>query len=124
MTVDFTQPILLMPDGSFLAATLNPTFPQYNVVASDPGPNGNPDMVAMWESIQAWLAAGNTAQDYEPPAQVAVVQTPAQAAAAKAAQLQADQWAAIQQGLLALANGAGTDPLSVALQGFIKEVTS
>jgi len=87
--------------------------PNYEVLESDP----------LWADVQAWLAAGNTAEDYAPPAAVATLQSPAQLAAAQQAQLASDQWAAIQQGLLALANGAGTDPLSVALQGFIKGVT-
>ena len=112
MTVDFTKPVLLMPDGSYVVTTQHPAYP-YNVLPDDP----------MWQSIQDWLAAGNTAEDYAPPAAVATLQSPAQLAAAKQAQIASDQWAAIQQGQLALANGTGTDPLSVALQGFIKGVT-
>jgi hypothetical protein len=107
--IDFTQPVLLMPDGSYVV-TYNGM--PYNVLASDP----------LMAQVTAWLAAGNTAADYSPTL-TATPQSPAQLAAAQQAQLASDQWAAIQQGLLALANGAGTDPLSVALQGFIKGVT-
>jgi hypothetical protein len=116
MTVDFNVKPILMPDGSYVVAVSNPSYPQYNVTT-------DPEFAHLWKSIQDWLAAGNTAEDYAPPAAVATLQSPAQLAAAKQAQIASDQWAAIQQGLLALANGTGTDPLSVALQGFIKGVT-
>jgi hypothetical protein len=56
MVVNFTQPILLMPDGSYVVTTLGPAYP-YNVLPSDP----------MWGSIQDWLAAGNKAEEYRPP---------------------------------------------------------
>jgi hypothetical protein len=57
MTVDFTQPVFSMPDGSYVVTTQGPAYP-YNVLPSDP----------MWQSIQDWLAAGNVAQPYVPPA--------------------------------------------------------
>jgi hypothetical protein len=119
MTVDFTQPVQSMPNGSYIV-TLSNGWP-YNVVQGDSSPVV--DVAALWQSIQDWLAAGNTAEDYAPPAAVATLQSPAQLAAAQQAQLASDQWEAIQQGLLALANGTGTDALSVALQGMIKGVT-
>jgi hypothetical protein len=56
MTVDFTQPIILMPDGSYVVQTKGPIYP-YNVLSDDP----------MWGSIQDWLAAGNKADEYKPP---------------------------------------------------------
>ena len=56
MTVDFTQPVLSMPDGSYVVTTRDPTYP-YNVLSGDP----------MWQSIQDWLAAGNKAEAYKPP---------------------------------------------------------
>jgi hypothetical protein len=61
MTVDFTQPVLLMPDGSYIVQTLGPIYP-YNVLPGDP----------MWQSIQDWLAAGNKADEYKPPEAKAV----------------------------------------------------
>ena len=58
MTVDFTQPVLINPtDGSYIVTTQGPAYP-YNVLPGDP----------MWQSIQDWLAAGNTATPYVPPA--------------------------------------------------------
>lgn len=56
MTVDFTKPVLLMPDGSYVVTTRDPAYP-YNVLPDDP----------MWQSIQDWLAMGNTAEEYKPP---------------------------------------------------------
>jgi hypothetical protein len=119
MTIDFTQPVLFDEANNGYMVTM---------IGLPAATNGGPNYEVLegwpnWADIQAWLAAGNEAQDYAPPAQVAVIQTPAQAAAAKAAQLQADQWAAIQAGLLALANGNGTDALSIALQGMIEGVS-
>jgi hypothetical protein len=111
MTVDFTQPVLFdVPNNGYMV-TLDNGLP-YEVLATDP----------LMAKISAWLGVGNTAADYSPTL-TATPQSPAQLAAAQQAQLASDQWAAIQQGLLALANGTGTDPLSVALQGFIKGVT-
>jgi hypothetical protein len=76
MTVDFTKPIQLMPDGSYIVTTQHPAYP-YNVLPDDP----------MWQSIQDWLAAGNTATPYVPPAPVAP--TPQQQAAATIATITA-----------------------------------
>jgi hypothetical protein len=56
MTVDFTQPVETMPDGSYVVTTAHPPYP-YNVLPDDP----------MWQSIQHWLAAGNVATPYVPP---------------------------------------------------------
>jgi hypothetical protein len=58
--IDFAQPILLMSDGSYVV-TLTGGQP-YNVL---------PEKADFWQSIQAWLAAGNVAQPYVPPAAVA-----------------------------------------------------
>ena len=109
MTVDFTQPVLSMPDGSYFVTTRDPTYP-YNVLSGDP----------MWQSIQDWLAAGNTAEEYQPPAALAVLQSPAQALATD----QTDVLMAALPGiLLQIARGDGTDPLSVALKAVIAGVT-
>ena len=116
MNIDFTQPVSINEDGIGYSVTLVGGMP-YGVYEAD---IVHPEL---WQSIQDWLAAGNVAEDYAPPAAVAILQSPAQLKAAQSAELESDQWAAIQQGLLALANGSGTDPLSVALQGFIKGVT-
>jgi hypothetical protein len=110
--IDFTKPVLFDAPNNGYMVTLDNGWP-YEVLADDP----------LMAQVTAWLAAGNTAADYSPTL-TATPQSLAQLAAAQQAQLASDQWAAIQQGLLALANGAGTDPLSVALQGFIKVVTS
>ncbi len=59
MTVDFTKPVLLMPDGSYVVTTRDPAYP-YNVLPDDP----------LMPSITAWLAAGNVATPYVPPAPV------------------------------------------------------
>lgn len=59
MTVDFSQPILSMPDGSYVVTTDDPVLP-YNVLPADP----------LMPSIMAWLAAGNVATPYVPPAAV------------------------------------------------------
>jgi hypothetical protein len=56
MTVDFTKPVLSMPDGSYVVTTKDPVYP-YNVLPGDP----------MWQSIQDWLSAGNKAEEYKPP---------------------------------------------------------
>jgi hypothetical protein len=73
MTVDFTKPVLSMPDGSYVVTVSNPNYPQYNVIENDaPPPWGNPGMPALWQSIQDWLAAGNVATPYVPPAAVAL----------------------------------------------------
>ena len=56
MTIDFTKPFFLMPDGSYVVTTKNPVYP-YNVLSSDP----------LWPSVQAWLAAGNKVTLYAPP---------------------------------------------------------
>jgi hypothetical protein len=56
MTVDFTQPIAQLPDGSFVVTTTYPAYP-YNVLPADP----------MWGSIQEWLSKGNKAEYYKPP---------------------------------------------------------
>ncbi len=64
MTIDFTKPVLVMPDGSYVVAVSNPSYPQYNVTS-------DPEFAPLWASIQEWLAAGNTAAPYVPPAPVA-----------------------------------------------------
>ncbi len=64
MTVDFTQPVLVMPDGSYVVTLSNGM--SYNALQVDPlcqWPN-------LWPDVQAWLAAGNVAQPYVPPATV------------------------------------------------------
>jgi hypothetical protein len=66
MTVDFTQPVQSMPGGSYIV-TLSNGWP-YNVVQGDSSPVV--DVAALWQSIQDWLAAGNVATPYEPPAPV------------------------------------------------------
>jgi hypothetical protein len=105
MTVDFTQPVLSMPDGSYVVQTQGPAYP-YNVLPGDP----------MWQSIQDWLAAGNKADDYVPPTSKAIILSPAQE--------QTNALIAALPGiLLTLATGTGTDPLSVALQSVLKGET-
>ena len=116
MTVDFTQPVLSMPDGSYVV-TLDNGWP-YNVVQGDSSPVV--DVPALWKSIQIWLASGNTAEEYQPPAAVAFLQSPAQALATD----QTDVLMAALPGiLLQIARGDGTDPLSVALKAVIAGVT-
>ena len=66
MTIDFTQPVLShpVPDGTTgYIVTLANVWP-YDVIQNDPAcqwPN-------LWPDVQAWLAAGNVAQPYVPPA--------------------------------------------------------
>ncbi len=76
MTVDFTQPVLVMPDGSYVVITKDPMYP-YNVLPGDP----------LMPSITAWITAGNVAQPYVPPA--AIPPTPVQQAQATIAAIQA-----------------------------------
>jgi len=64
MIIDFTQPVEKMPDGSY-KVTLENGWP-YNVLEADPSCQWQ----NLWPDIQAWLAAGNTAQPYVPPAPV------------------------------------------------------
>ena len=112
MTVDFTQPVQSMPDGSYVV-TLSNGWP-YNVVQGDYSPVV--DVAALWQSIQDWIASGNVATEYQPPDPLISVTTPAQR------QMDAIM-ANLPQLLLSLATGTGSDPLSVALQQMIKGVT-
>ena len=59
MIVDFSHPVLSMPDGSYVVTTRYPAYP-YNVLPGDP----------LMPSITAWITAGNVAQPYVPPAPV------------------------------------------------------
>ena len=59
MTIDFTQPVLFDAANNGYMVTLANGLP-YEVLASDP----------LWAEVQAWLAAGNVAQPYVPPAAV------------------------------------------------------
>jgi hypothetical protein len=56
--IDFSQPVLLMSDGSYIVTLAN-GYP-YQVLNS-------PEFSKKWASIRAWLAAGNVAQPYVPP---------------------------------------------------------
>ncbi len=49
MTVDFTQPVLLMPDGSYTVILANGW--QYNVLQVDPACQWK----NLWPDVQAWL---------------------------------------------------------------------
>ena len=65
MTIDFTQPVLFDAANNGYMVTLANGRP-YEVLEVDPGcqwPN-------LWPDVQAWLAAGNTAQPYVPPAPI------------------------------------------------------
>lgn len=59
--IDFTQPVYLRDDGTFVV-TLVSGHP-YHVIDTL-------EYAAKWQRVQAWLAAGNTAQPYVPPAPV------------------------------------------------------
>jgi hypothetical protein len=60
MTVDVTQPVLLMLDGSYVVAVSNPNYPQYNVTTDR-------EFSPLLQSIKDWLAAGNKADPYVTP---------------------------------------------------------
>lgn len=66
MTIDFTQPVLFDQPNKGYMVTMKELPP-----ATNGGPNyevleGYPN----WPDVQAWLAAGNQAQPYVPPAAV------------------------------------------------------
>jgi hypothetical protein len=65
MKIDFSKPVLFDATNNGYMVTLENGWP-YEVLEVDPGcqwPN-------LWPDVQAWLAAGNTAQPYVPPAPV------------------------------------------------------
>jgi len=53
--IDFTKPVLLLPDGSYVVVYNG--LP-YNVLASDP----------LMAEVSAWLSQGGSASPYVPPA--------------------------------------------------------
>lgn len=62
MTIDFTKPVLQDTKNNGYMVTLKNGWP-YEIIGVDPTcqwPN-------LWSDVQAWLAAGNTAQPYVPP---------------------------------------------------------
>ena len=66
MTIDFTQPVLFdQPNNGYMVT----------MKELPPATNGGPNYEVMegypnWPDVQAWLAAGNKAQPYVPPAPV------------------------------------------------------
>ncbi len=83
MTIDFTKPVLFDQPNNGYMVTMKELPP-----ATNGGPNyevleGYPN----WPDVQAWLAGGNVAQPYVPPA--AIPPTPVQKAQATIAAIQA-----------------------------------
>jgi hypothetical protein len=99
MMIDFTQPVLYDAANSGYMVTLADVpsstngGPNYEVLESDP----------LWADVQAWLAEGNTAALYLPPA--AVPPTAQQQAAATIATIQAKLINGIVVGPNAVGNG-------------------
>jgi len=59
MTVDFTKPVLYDAANNGYMVTLDNGYP-YEVLSTD----------ALWSFVQAWLAVGNAAPVYVPPAPI------------------------------------------------------
>ena len=67
MTIDLTKPVLFdAPNNGGYMVTLENGMP-YEVLEVDPGCQWK----NLWSDVQAWLAAGNVATPYVPPAPVA-----------------------------------------------------
>jgi hypothetical protein len=63
--INFTKPVLFDAPNKGYMVTLENGMP-YEVLEVDPGCQWK----NLWPDIQAWLAAGNVAQSYVPPAPV------------------------------------------------------